>query len=142
MSATKSAAPAQLDATLDATETTKPAKKAKKSKKHQISRSPEARKARRIIRQSLRYAIMAEAEDIEQEERDYYAEWLVENEELIDESLEYMASIRREPKPRKAEKSETPAPKKARKPKKAKIEEPEELDEDDAEEMDEDDDAE
>lgn len=102
MTPTTTAAP---DAT--PTPTVKP--KAKKSKKHQISRSPEARKARRIIRQSLRYSMTTAVEDPEvtAEEKTEAAEWLEENAELIDESLDFMASIRRERKATTEKKAKT-----------------------------------
>lgn len=77
----------------------------KQDKSHQISRSKEARKARRIVRQSLRYGIMSDAADLEQDERDYYAAWITENAELIDESLAYLASIRRQPTAKTEKKS-------------------------------------
>lgn len=102
------------------TTTTKPAtttkaKTTKKDKSHQISRSKEARKARRIIRQSLRYGIMSDAADLEQDERDFYAAWIADNAELIDESLAYLASIRRQPKATAAKKSGSASAKPAKK---------------------------
>lgn len=113
--------------------TTKAAPAQKKDKSHQISRSPEARKARRIIRQSLRYSIMATADDpeVSDEDRAHYAERVEEMQEAVDEALEYMASIRRVPKAKK-EKSDDAAPAKAKKARKPKRQpEPElELDDD------------
>lgn len=78
-------------------------------KKNQPSRSPEARKARRIIRDQLRLAFMAASGAYTEEESKAMDEQAEAMQPDVDEALAFLATIRRERKPKAEKKSKKSA---------------------------------
>lgn len=86
--------------------------------KSQSSRSKEARKARRIVRTSLRYAIMVTAPELDADEQAAAQAKLDAMEKDVEKSLDFLASIKRERKVKVA---------KAKRAEKARVEQTEAL---------------